>query len=404
MSKTNSDRHALGPPFKLAICAGLGALALAGCGGGGDPSSALTETAQQRDSACGVRGSVVAFTSSRGPFATLPAGFLPGDNWEVWLMDDDFLNPGLPQQLTENFPPLEKPGTGGDTFAALTRKGQIVFDSNRDRDAAREAVNTSDLFLMNLDGSKQTKLTRGSSATWSPNGQRIAFHRSAQYDGTPSSTLVPIRGDPGAPAPDSDIFVAKLSDLLKGKAPTNLTRVEPRVHIHDDADWSPDGKTIVYTRHRVTDTVQTNLVTAEICMIDAKGKRSPVCILQNGEEERAPSWSPDGSKIAYMCRKGAATLPANPRFEICVINADGSGETRLTTDTFFDATPLWSPDGRKIMFSRTITGVGQQVWLMNAVDGSEQVALTTPPGINTATSWLEVCAGNAGHGKRAADD
>lgn len=36
MSKTNSDRHALGPPFKLAICAGLGALALAGCGGGGE--------------------------------------------------------------------------------------------------------------------------------------------------------------------------------------------------------------------------------------------------------------------------------------------------------------------------------------------------------------------------------
>lgn len=46
---------------------------------------------------------------------------------------------------------------------------------------------------MKHDGSDQTFLTRGSSVGWSPDSQRIAFHRSA------SGTGLPIKADPGAP-------------------------------------------------------------------------------------------------------------------------------------------------------------------------------------------------------------
>jgi hypothetical protein len=53
------------------------------------------------------------------------------------------------------------------------------------------------------------------------------------------------------------------------------------------------------------------------------------------------------------------------------MNADGSGETRLT-NVLEDAGPTWSPDGRKIAFTR-----GTAIWTMNS-DGSGQAQLTTP--------------------------
>ncbi len=52
------------------------------------------------------------------------------------------------------------------------------------------------------------------------------------------------------------------------------------------------------------------------------------CVTANSQEERAPAWSPDGTGIAFMCRN-----PANNFFGICVMNADGTGKTRLTNNS-----------------------------------------------------------------------
>jgi Tol biopolymer transport system component len=324
--------------------------------------------------------STIAFVSSRVD----PTNPQPGANWEIWLMNGDGTNQ---RRVTVN--------TDGDGNATLSPdgEGRIVFDSNRDR-AAGEPANTSDLFLMNQDGTEQTRLTRGSSATWSPKGKLIAFHRSASFTVAPAVLeQLPIRVDPGAPAFDSDIFVAKVKDLLKGKAPENITNTD--LYIEDDADWSPDGKKIAFTRHRRADN-QLNSVTAEICVMDAKGKKDPVCYLTfNGEEERAPDWSPDSTQLAYMCRKGGPSTPGGllPTFEICVINADGTGEKRLTTNTMFDGTPQWSPDGQKILFSRGAAGMTQELWLMNA-DGTVQMQFTDTAGFNGFGNWGEICAGD----------
>src|SRR5687768_10024527 len=65
----------------------------------------------------------------------------------------------------------------------------------------------------------------------------------------------------------------------------------------------------------------------------------------NEGEDLDPTWSPDGSKIAFMSdRDGGA-------WEIYVMNADGSGQTRLTNNLFMDTRPSWSPDGTRIAWS-----------------------------------------------------
>ena len=82
---------------------------------------------------------------------------------------------------------------------------------------------------------------------------------------------------------------------------------------------------------------------------DGSGKRrvirAPVGPASVGE----PAWSPDGMKIAYS----QPDYSARPRVShIFVVNADGSGNTRLTSGEVFDESPSWSPDGSRIVFSR----------------------------------------------------
>src|SRR5262245_54296489 len=295
--------------------------------------------------------STIAFTSTRDDLTTA----------EIYLMSPDGTNV---RRLTEN--------TGGNAFAALSPDGKkIVFDSNRNR-AEGEPVNTSDLFVMNTKGEEQMFLIRGSSATWSPDSKNVVFHASA------SGTGLPIKPDPGAATTDSDIFVANVDDLLAGVAgPINLTN-NPEA-IDDDPDWTPDGRQIVFTSHPVFDDPQrSNLAEVYVINVDGTGLTR---LTFNAEEERAPSWSPDGSRIVYMCRIGGGTAD----FEICSMNADGSDRRQLTDNTVLDATATFAPDGQQILFHRPAAG-RLQLWLMNA-DGAAQAQLTDTPGLNLFANW-----------------
>jgi dipeptidyl aminopeptidase/acylaminoacyl peptidase len=58
------------------------------------------------------------------------------------------------------------------------------------------------------------------------------------------------------------------------------------------------------------------------------------------------------------------------RQEIYVMNADGSAQTRLTDDADDEQTPSWSPDGTKIAFTRVLDGVNPEIYVMKSSGAS----------------------------------
>lgn len=85
--------------------------------------------------------------------------------------------------------------------------------------------------------------------------------------------------------------------------------------------------------------------------------------------ELEPRWSPDGSRIAFASNRahyeGPAPESGEADMDIWVMNADGSGRRRVTTDPANDLTPSWAPDGRSLVFTsdRDSRGDLYRVWL-----------------------------------------
>jgi TolB protein len=113
-----------------------------------------------------------------------------------------------------------------------------------------------------------------------------------------------------------------------------------------------------------------------------QGVTSP---LTTDAQNHSPIFSPDGSRLAVSYRQ-------DDHWEIHVLNADGSGDVRLTETSYLtwaqqelsgqrphsynNAAPAWSPDGSQIAFLTDRSGQWE-IWVMNA-DGSSQRPLFPP--------------------------
>ena len=143
----------------------------------------------------------------------------------------------------------------------------------------------------------------------------------------------------------------------------------PELFLNINPSWAPDGRRLVFESSRHGN-VELYVINA-----DGTGERRLTYSPSNVVNSHA-SWSPDGSSIVFDSFRGA--------FHLYVIRPDGSGERRLTQGEGggvqeFARHPEWSPDGRLIAFDSRRDGNGE--YYVIQPDGAGLRRLTNTPDV-----------------------
>lgn len=190
-----------------------------------------------------------------------------------------------------------------------------------DVDEAKDAIEFSDVYLMDADGRhprRLTTITEGKPysgdvgrASWSPDGRQLVV-----------AHLTPVS--------ESDIHDLYVVSVPGGQA----RRLTPKSVRAEDPAWSPDGKTILFR------TVPPGELApgGELYTIrpDGSGMKQ-LTRSADGTVMLSGAYSPDGKWIVFSKAVGGNEP------DLYVMKADGSAERRITTSPLWDSRPTWGP-------------------------------------------------------------
>jgi len=224
------------------------------------------------------------------------------DHPDIWVLTADGTNL---RNLTRN---------------ALRRNGDPVYAPDGRRIAFQAGASaeggTSDIYVMNGDGSGQQRITNDPSTSndshpaWSPEGSWIAFDR--RNDQRQRTEVWVVRSDASG---EKRLSASQGNDA--------------------SPSWSPDGTRIAFASTRDGNW--------EIYVMLADGSGQARVTTTPDRDEGEPSWSADGTRLAFSAGRGSAR-------DIYVANGDGSAERRVTQLMRPVWRPRWSPDSARIAF------------------------------------------------------
>lgn len=244
------------------------------------------------------------------------------------------------------------PWSGGDGFSGLawSHAGDLIA-------AGRDGKYGGGLEVMRPDGSGRRTLVFDSGIehpSFSPDGKWIVFDNPGAHLATSGPGQVMVIGVDG-----------KNEHPLGGSAPAG----EPA--------WSPNGTLIAINNGD------------HLTLVRPDGSAVRSIPVPAATSAWSPAWSPDGSWITFT----ATTTGSTPEYtsDIYKVRADGTGLTRVTDDHDLTGGAAWSPDGRRLVFSRSApttdgSSMPARLWTMNA-DGGDQQQLTAVPAPAGQAAW-----------------
>lgn len=273
--------------------------------------------------------------------------------------------------------------------------GKVLFSPDGRYLAFDPLMNDSrnaDVFVIAADGSRETHVVENRANDqlmgWAPDGSRLIFTSDRNgakglwslpiADGKPLGMPELIKdGVDGFPlgvstsgtlyfaltAGDRDVRIGSIDfdtgrQLVKPTAP-----LDSFVGMNQQADWSPDGKSLVYVSGR--DLVAGSARVLSIRSMETGAVRE---LNVNLASYRWPRWAPDGRSLLVYGKdlKG--------RQGIFRIDAQSGDATTVVLDGADEGSvgPTWSPDGRRIYYRRFRTGAGYAFIERDLTSGSER--------------------------------
>ncbi len=281
----------------------------------------------------------------------------------------------------------------GDWTPVLSPDGRKVAFVRGPESAVR------DLYVMNAAGGEPKRLTNDGrlilGLAWTADSRDVVF--SSNRNGSFSLWQVPAAGGGVTPLPVGgdnaySPAISRRGNLLAythGTGKWDIVRLDLKTSgAKDEAgqilssneqdsapQYSPDGTRIAFQSWRSG--------TQEIWICNADGSDPVQLTSSGGALTGSPRWSPDGKEIAFDSRPEG-------RPHIYIVSPDGGKPRALISGQSNDIVPSWSPDGKWIYFGSTRSG-SWQIWAKPADGGSPHqvtsqggmIALPSPDG-----KWL----------------
>jgi dipeptidyl aminopeptidase/acylaminoacyl peptidase len=209
---------------------------------------------------------------------------------------------------------------------------------------------TASIWLVPFDGSAEPRqLTRGKkidgAPRWSPDGGRLAFVSNRDTKARQLYVL-PVEGGEPLQLTELDEDVAEVVWSPDGTQLAFSVRVrDPAYEEEDDRKRKPRHFTRL--QYKLDDEGWIGDRRRHIFTVAADGSSSPQQVTEGDFEDASPSWSPDGRRLAFSSAR-QEHWDAEIERDIYVVDAQGGEPTRLTDGESRHEAPSWSPDGAVI--------------------------------------------------------